>query len=98
MEDNELTSHEIADQAIDFIESIGLALLPWQAMALRAMLTYPVPPRFTITAQRQHPQRGFVSDNVTIDEYTTERDGLVAPRLDEPEDDPPKWGWSKVIR
>jgi hypothetical protein len=41
------TNQEIAEQAIDRLEDIGYSLLPWQAEALRAILTHPVdvPPR-----------------------------------------------------
>jgi hypothetical protein len=46
---------EIAERTIDFIENLGMALLPWQAEALRAMLTYPVSAPFYATSPRQRP-------------------------------------------
>jgi hypothetical protein len=48
---------EIAERTIDFIENLGMALLPWQAEALRAMLTYPVSARFYVATPQQRPSK-----------------------------------------
>lgn len=80
-----LTADEIADRAIDFMESIGPALQPWQATTLRAMLAYPVSTRFA-AAPPQHSVRegiladinrfksrsGYFSDRVILDEISAE--------------------------
>lgn len=49
------TNQEQAERVIDFLENSGYPLLPWQAEALRALLTYPVATRFMVGAPRQHP-------------------------------------------
>lgn len=55
-----LTNQEQAERVIDFLENSGYPLLPWQAEALRALLTYPVATRFMVGAPRQHPQRNGI--------------------------------------
>lgn len=81
-----LTPDEIADRTIDYMESIGPALEPWQATTLRAILSFPVGTRFAVSApsmQRPLPRigvsrQGFRSDKVVLDEART--------------------GWRKVLR
>lgn len=88
------TSAEIAEQAIDWLENIGYPLVPWQAEALRAMLTYPVGTKFTVMPPRQRTDYDAIQKAWWLGEAGDRADQVV----DEYEDSPPQPGTVKVIR